>query len=841
MPPQWVAGSLSKRAAVPGVLRSRPRLTLLLFFSLSCLAHAEVQRLVLLKADGVPFEALDRFVREQHPETGKSLLPWIDHVFYEGGSRLSNFYVRGISLSAPSWSLLDTGQHLQIKGNIEFDRFTLRTYDYLNFLTFFFSYSAGRQLDMPGTELLDQLGVPLLLDAFPTMERHLIFQLLQRGSSLTTLQKGLRRFLFGRTPRDWLDEWAMGFAKHSIVFDQLERELLESLNEPQIRYLDYYTPRFDHVSHLNRDSESQLSALREIDRLVGKVWTAIGKTPQAASTVLVLVSDHGTNSDDTIYSQGFNLIELLASGRGGAHHVISKRPLLADYTLKSLSPTVPLVTTTSPDSAYLKGQSSGYPTALIDLDGNERASVYLRNSDLNLLHILWQQLLRRDLDASRRAAAVKAFFATIERQRTSWQAFALELGQELAALGQMVNQETPHYDPKLKKWSAQEKASGQDKDSLRQWLLLRDWRAQELEYRQALKSIERLLKLTPETFDPEKLRIQDYIAPKAMGLPNSIHQLQNYVVRLQPGELILAPNGDLEVERTFERLDYFSLMERLAVRNNVQAGVDSQPIDFVAARLPFASLSAEAKADLGTTADPIWLYAGQERQALVLSLPAEGSIQLKYLPIQNLQQNERGEIRFETGSWRDGLPLRIWEDPQLQLAVGQDKTWLKQWHTDVEWLRVLHRTRYSNGLIGLHEQFAEHLGPKMESSRPGLSTDEALIARFRRRQRQLLEPDFVVFARDHWNFNAFSFNPGGNHGSFFRISTQSILMFAGGQQTGIHKGLVIEEPYDSLSLVPTLLTLTGQIKDGRVSEPLQQKGFWTFPGRIISELLGDGP
>jgi hypothetical protein len=129
----------------------------------------------------------------------------------------------------------------------------------------------------------------------------------------------------------------------------------------------------------------------------------------------------------------------------------------------------------------------------------------------------------------------------------------------------------------------------------------------------------------------------------------------------------------------------------------------------------------------------------------------------------------------------------------------------------------------------------------MESSRPGLSADEALIARFRRRQRQLLEPDFVVFARDHWNFNAFSFNPGGNHGSFFRISTQSILMFAGGQQTGIHKGLVIHEPYDSLSLVPTLLTLTGQIKDGRLSEPLQQTGFWTFPGRIIGELLADRP
>ena len=33
------------------------------------------------------------------------------------------------------------------------------------------------------------------------------------------------------------------------------------------------------------------------------------------------------------------------------------------------------------------------------------------------------------------------------------------------------------------------------------------------------------------------------------------------------------------------------------------------------------------------------------------------------------------------------------------------RPWLTQWHTDVEWLHALHKTQYSNGLIGLHEQF----------------------------------------------------------------------------------------------------------------------------------------
>jgi len=129
------------------------------------LANAQANRLVILKFDGLPYDTVDCFVRERDPRTGKSQLPWIDHVFYERGTRLANFYVRGASLSGPSWSLLETGQHLQIKGNVEFDRFTLHTYDYLNLLPLFIKGAAGTRVDMPGVEVLDSLGVPLLLDA----------------------------------------------------------------------------------------------------------------------------------------------------------------------------------------------------------------------------------------------------------------------------------------------------------------------------------------------------------------------------------------------------------------------------------------------------------------------------------------------------------------------------------------------------------------------------------------------------------------------------------------------------------------------------------------------------
>jgi hypothetical protein len=68
---------------------------------------------------------------------------------------MGNYYSRGLSLSAPSWSILDTGRHLEIRGNSEYDRYTLRPYDYLNFFPFYVGYARNRRVDMPGVEVLD--------------------------------------------------------------------------------------------------------------------------------------------------------------------------------------------------------------------------------------------------------------------------------------------------------------------------------------------------------------------------------------------------------------------------------------------------------------------------------------------------------------------------------------------------------------------------------------------------------------------------------------------------------------------------------------------------------------
>src|SRR5437588_12882939 len=157
---------------------------------LLAVAHAETNRVVIIKVDGLPERLIERYAAEpaDGARQGHSRLPWIQHVFGKNGTWMENFYVRGLSLSAPSWSLLDTGRHLEIRGNAEFDRYTLRGYDYLNFFPFYLGYAMKRHADMPGAELLDENHLPLLIDRFRPEEVYQSFQLLQRGVRWQTLQ-----------------------------------------------------------------------------------------------------------------------------------------------------------------------------------------------------------------------------------------------------------------------------------------------------------------------------------------------------------------------------------------------------------------------------------------------------------------------------------------------------------------------------------------------------------------------------------------------------------------------------------------------------------------------------
>jgi len=801
-------------------------------------ALAQTKRLVVIKCDGLPYDVVDSLVKQRDPQSGKSLLPWIDHIFYQRGTRLSNFYVRGMSLSAPSWSLLETGQHLQLKGNVEFDRYTLHSYDYLNFFPLYLAGINGSRIDMPAVEVLDSLGLPLLPDAYPHNERYITYSLFLRHPRYSTLQNSLQN-RFRKAPKDLFDEWTMGFELRSALSEQLITELITNLNDPRFRYLDLMMEDFDHIAHHNNDRQSHLFVLQHIDSVIGQVWTAIQKSPLADQTAMVLISDHGVNSDERVYSQGYNLVKLLGSRAGGGHHVITKRRLMLDYSIKGVNPFVPLITTTTPDTYYLKGESTDYPTAMLDFDGNERASVHLRDSDLNVLHILLKELQDGGLSVEKQKAVTDAFFAVIDKRRRDWETDLKDLQAELAVLDRAILEQRKLWAAQPKKFTKEEQDAGMDDASRRIYVQLDRWLNEQKEFTEYARTLKNLLSLSSEAFLPSKVKIFDVIPKLAMGDRNTIYELQNYLVGLGPNGFVLNPDGSLNTDQSFTRVNYFSLLHGVTVRNNVQRGIANRPVDLIATRisrelvLPFIE-------DTSIDEDVIWVSASANRQALLLSRrDANGQLSFRYVPISGLTEDASGRLQFKEISWQAGLPLQIFEDPNL-IVTGDRTAWLSEWHTDIEWLNALYKTHYSNGLVGLHEELARHPIERLSTGAEKLSQDARLMRQFAQRKRELVEADMLIVANDHWNFDVRGFNPGGNHGSFFRVSTHSCFMVAGGANTGVPQALDVGTPYDSLSFVPTLLALTGNLRDDNSPTPeLWDRGFRKFPGRVVKELLPD--
>ncbi len=808
---------------------------LAIFFPFAPQANGQgVKRLVQIKIDGLPTHYVDRFVREKDPATGKSVLPWIEEVFYKNGTRVPNFYTRGTSLSGPSWGQLDTGQPQQIKGNVEYDRYTGRAYDYLNFIPYYVDYGLWKKADMPAVEVMDQLGIPILADAFAYERRYTSQQLYQRGNNWEVLASGVVN-LYPGTVRDFIDEWTIGLNFRKVTVDQAERDILGKLvKRPDIDFFDYYDVSFDHVSHHNNDTLSRLNALKDLDKLIGGMWAAITASSRADETALVLVSDHGFNSDETTYSQGYNLVDMLGSEAGGGHHVVTKRRLMLDYSLKGVYPFVPVIKTKSDHSFYLRGQTSEYPTALLDFDGNERSSLHLRNSDLNVLHILLQQLKMRSLKPEVKRAATEAFFEVIDSNRTNWRRIVSEMSSELDALARRAAVEKDDVERSKRKFTEADKAAGDDKAWLRRYALNQLDLKEGDEYRRYIASLSRLLALDRSRSNLKKIEIADVIAPGAMGEPNSLYQLQNYVVGPGREGLVLDASGKLDLERSFVRVNYFDLLHEQRVKNNVQRGVSNRPVDFVAVTVDRGSFPSAFRDREALTEDPVWLFGGRDHQALILVRKgADGQRSYRYVPVRGLKQDAAGRTTFEEVEIGPGFPLRYYEDDELAVPLSRRAAWFGEWHSEQEWMEAIHRTKYSIGLIAANEQLQIHAVPAAKET----AADTLHTREFRQRQRDLTKTDLQIVANDHWNFDVRGFNPGGNHGSFLRVSSNSVFMVAGGSRTGIPRGLVVEKPYDSLSMMPTLMRLMGKIDEkNEPDSDLKARGFYRFPGRVITEI-----
>ncbi len=737
---------------------------------------APAKRIVILKIDGLNADLLEQTMAEIDGETGKSKLPWLTRIFAEHGTIFNNFYSRGISLSAPSWGLLDTGRHSVVRGNVEYDRYTGRVYDYLNFFPFYVDYARSKEVDMPAVGVLDRAGIPLLIDSFRYRQQYQSFQLYQRGVRFTTLNAVLGRRLRAQllAPMETGETAPLS----TLLNEQTEAELKAAAANPEVLYLDYYTGDIDHEGHATTNQTALLLILQELDRLAGRIWTAIQSGPLASETVFVAVSDHGMNNRPNVLSQGFNLPDLFNSPEGGGHHVITNRHQMSDFKIMGLYPLVERVVNPSTGSSYLAGQAPTYPTAWLDLDGNERAAVQLRNNDLNRLHILLQQLARKDLPAPSRQAAAAYISKTIERHRAHWTRTVTEMDEELSALDQAVKigkftaKSRPHRN------KSEEKSLGIDRERKRLDHDISWWQRESASYREYLKHLRALLGLQPDSTRVFTGSIEKYIPPKSLGEYNRAADLQHYVVGPSAGGLVVDSKGQLDEERSFQHVDYFPLLLSQHVRNNLQPALANQPVDFVTMRVD----------------DGYWLYGSEDAQLLIQT---DSSGRIAVQPISHMHDGH-----WLSGTWQPGLPLHLFEDSNLHIPNGQSRSeWLSSWHTETEWLEATHRCHYSNGVIDI----VEELSP-VEANVPGVPGLNPIVLRYERRRRALVQADLHIFAGDGWNFNARNVNPGGNHGGFFRISTHSVWMMAGADLPACR----IEHPYDSLNFASTLLSLLGR-------------------------------
>lgn len=761
----------------------RPLLALLLCSVAAC-AQPNGRRIVILKVDGMNADMLFHAMQQVDPDTGRSQLPWISRIFGQNGTIFTNFYTRGISLSAPSWSELDTGRHTVIRGNVEFDRYTGHVYDYLNFFPFYIGYARLHVADMPAVEVLDRAGIPLLLDRFPRDERYQSFQLYQRGVRWTTLTNILKRRFSSDGLLSLLE--GAGSSFDELWEKQTESEVSRALQTPSIRYVDFFTGDVDHEGHATSDPAAMLAVLQRIDSLCGQLWKQIQDSPQADNTVFAVVSDHGMNNVPGYVSQSFSLPDVLSSAAGGGHHVITDRHEFSDFKLSGLDPLVQRVVNPSRASFYLRDQADKYPTAWLDLDGNERASVCLRNSDVNKLHILLLQISRRELAAPLRAAAVATIQLTIERHRAAWTQTADELERELQALQPVIAANKIERKKYPKRPNRKTRANGNADVARRLDERISAWERETEDYTNYIRHVRALLSLDLQPTEVFTANIADLIPPMSLGDGNSVYDLQHYTAGPAIGGLVLAPDGTLDEERSFVHIDYFHVLSSQTVLNNPQK-LSVNPVDFVALRVPAPDAP-----------QVYWLSDGPENQILILK-NAAGFISL--MPVRHLSQDSSGHFVWEAQPWRAGLPLHLFEDPALKLPGNvAPAEWLSGWHSEREWFEAIVSCAYSNGVIGVTEQFSP-----VAANVPGKPGMDPILLRYEQRRRELVQPDLQVFAADHWNFNVRNVNPGGNHGSFLRISTHSVWMLSGAGVPAVKR----DEPHDSLDFAPCLMTLAG--------------------------------
>lgn len=833
-------------------------------------------RLVMIKVDGLPPPVVERWISQTNPRTGRSVLPWIEKLFFSNGIRVENFYTTGASVSSPSWFVLDTGQPPMIHGNIEFDRNTGQVNDFLNILSFHYQAARSQAVYPPTVETLDALGIPLLSDAFAFERRETGIQLFRRGSSfLEFLKIGLGPIQTPNTPvTERIGDLMFGVDYPRAFKLTTQATFLNALKNPEIRYADFYNPSFDKHIHDDIDPQSILGQLQELDTMLGQTYAALVESGSLDRTILVVVSDHGTTFDSQgRYSQGINLVNYLRRSEFGGHHVLTKFGTLSAYSLAGsiLSPKVPpAAVSKSKESPYL-GEKPAQVTCAVDHDGNQQALIHFRHPDLNRLQILRSQAQRQPPSSPLWPQLEKQTREILTRARPDWAIQAGQINQELAALRQVAQHtrlELEQIKPQVKaikkrKGNSPTFASEADRFHSRSRLhtlnpdldvlqrhkeltvvkfqiegLIKDYQmvAGALDLLAGATSLAELVKLPEARLFP----------PRMLGDHLEYQDLVNYPIGFQ-----LTGKNDADLTPGFQTINYLEALCGVQVKNSVRSDIGTHPVEFATCRMPAGQVAAalvragHLPSEKARTLSQAWLlYGGADQQLLEVALNSEapgGGAAYALFPVRkiNCSSSNRSQIEIEFGDWKAGLPLKLFEDPALMMQPEARATWLSAFHSGREWLTAVHLTEEGLGVLNLpqvlNDTYRQRLDAQIQATTDPL---QKKWLEFQLRRREAVDPDLFLHSNKHWNFDSRDFNAGSNHGGFFRESMQSTLWLFGGEATPLRQGpVVVQSPYQGLDLVPTLFSALGYSHAGEIRSEFQKAGYGPFPGQVMKEIF----
>lgn len=838
------------------------------------------RRLVLIKVDGLSPFYLEAAVRPDDVEvvnrlpdpdefrralarvrqqTGRDiLLPNITRYFFHEGVWMSNMFSATTTLSAIAWGVIDTGQPSVIKSHmlISRDNGYMRSYlDGFRDTAEFFLRGAYKTT---GMAVMEQAGVSVLADAFhpervwvsPQLYyRHppwLYFKdfglhILNRGHEFSDLKGIAKAHLASRVHGADYPDLNEDFVAREAAEKILERDYT---GRERYDYINPYLTTVDHQFHVDPVPEAILIALLHLDERVGWIMQAVQMSQRRDDTIVALISDHGSDGRPGATSVSWPITKVFRTPLFGGHTVSTVMAEDARHDLRNVVRGIDYVRVYESDYSpygpkrHPQGES-GYVTATFDNFGNGRFDAYLRNNDLNRVHLLLLELKKGSLSPDRFARLKWRLRQALEQLET-WLVEDLDIRQGyVQAAAELAASLDKRADP-----NSRDTASRLRKEIERDVPVIRALRR--------LVAINFDDPTDEHYFDrifSKPFALSDFIPKQYFGKPNSFYQLTHYTVGLDEELNWIETTVDHKGRRV--PLNYFQLLADFEA-DNPPANGERKPCDLIVFAVPVDQIEQVLR-DVRVIAPEeslsyvVWIKSSATNhptkggEALVLQA-TDG--QIKYVPIRHLNQDESGRFTFSLDAGVD--PLGLLHDGKLRLPspVGR-REWLTTFHPYEDWLQALYPTQYAIALLNLVDVSGVHVDRFLSSEEfhhtlPHFSSDEMrqkYIAGVRRKYR-INVADFRVWPNPLWNFNSKGQTAGGSHGGLTPDVTRVTAMFWGGRRTGLGRGYVIADPHTTLDFAPTLLKALGMLTPDRqvirANGAFVERPFHQFPGRIIN-------